>query len=270
MRTALDAYLGRILDDGDELELLGGLNFIGFVITPNTVSGYYSLTPDMSAVDYTDADLAGLNSISFGPTAAATAHVNVGAGDDGAAITVIAGLAADGLSTIPLFRWGAFGDNILAIGTTTTLASIYMRSLTSQLWTIGSMTMSATANAVAGLDLTGVAKIDSATVAAPVEGAQITTTATINVGQGNNRTVTAAGGAYAITLHASTGSPYTGEVISLVCSNALANAVTVTNGGAGGGNIGPSGGTLPSGAKLVADFKFDGTNWALAGVKRIS
>ena len=120
-----------------------------------------------------------------------------------------------------------------------------------------------------GVTNLGCNTINGATVAAPVEGAQITTTATINVGQGNNRTVTAAGGAYAITL-GTTGSPFTGEIISLICSNSLANAVTVTNGGGGGGNIGPSGGTMPSGAKLVCDFVYDGTDWSLAGVKRLA
>lgn len=162
-RTALDALMGRLLFDGVEAELLGGLNFAGFTVA--VADGYYTVTaPDT-------------------------------------------------------------------------------------------------------VNMVGVESINGATVVAPKQGTAVTTTATVNVSGGNDYDVSSAGGAYSLTVGTS-GSPYTGEIISLKCPTALANAVTVVNGGAGGGNIGPSGGTIPAGFKGVVDVQFDGTDWARVGVKR--
>lgn len=102
-----------------------------------------------------------------------------------------------------------------------------------------------------------------------MQGTAITTTNSCTVAGGNNYDVTAAGGAYTITL-GTTGSPLDGEIISFRTTNALANAITVTNGGTGGGNIGPSSGTMPAGVKGVYDFRWNasGTKWEYAGCKR--
>jgi hypothetical protein len=48
-RSWIDAFLGRLLDNGTELELIGGLNFVGFTITPDTANGYYTITNPASA-----------------------------------------------------------------------------------------------------------------------------------------------------------------------------------------------------------------------------
>ncbi len=236
-RTALDAMLGRLLDDGTELELLGGLNFVGFAITEG--EGYWTVTNEGGAISDNSVALAKLVNASAQYQLVGRKSASAGAWESCTLAEL--GITTTGIGAVPTARTLTAGTNMSGGG---------------------DLSANRTLSLVAAL--TGITSVNGATVCAPVEGAVITTTATINVSQGNQRTVTAAGGAYAITLHASTGSPYTGESITLVCATALANAVTVTNGGAGGTNIGFSGGTLPSGFKGAASFYFDGTNWALS------
>jgi hypothetical protein len=59
----------------------------------------------------------------------------------------------------------------------------------------------------------------------------------------------------------STSGAVTGEVIRIVRLDTTAYTMTVVNGGAGGGTIY----TFPASVARVADFRFDGTNWALGG-----
>jgi hypothetical protein len=42
-RSWFDAFFGRLLNNGTELELIGGVNFVGFTITADTVNGYYTI-----------------------------------------------------------------------------------------------------------------------------------------------------------------------------------------------------------------------------------
>jgi len=292
-RTWLDGETGRLFDDGEELEILGGQNFIGFTIERDDVNNRYNITnaagapssDDVSnesgvagatvtlALDELAADIAAISGVSSSRNLIAGAGLT-GGGDLSADRTFTVAANADGTIVVNandiqvgVLVAGNFANNTIALARLANAgAAGFVGATGAGAW--GALTGTQAAALLAG-PITGITTLNGATVAAPVEGAQITTTATINVGQGNNRTVTAAGGAYAITL-GTTGSPYTGEILSLVCSNSLANAVTVTNGGGGGGNIGPSGGTMPSGAKLVCDFVYDGTDWALAGVKRLA
>jgi hypothetical protein len=114
-----------------------------------------------------------------------------------------------------------------------------------------------------GLDLmskplVAVTTLNGARVAAPTQGTAITTTATINVANGVKYDVSSAGGAYAITLGTS-GTPVDGETVTLRTTAALANAITVTNGGTGGGNLGPDSGTIPAGMHAEYYYYYDGT-----------
>jgi trimeric autotransporter adhesin len=128
---------------------------------------------------------------------------------------------------------------------------------------VGQTLSSATITALTATTLNGV------TIAAPTQGTAITTTATITVGNGVNYVVSSAGGAYAITLGTSGTFPI-GTIVTLICANALANAITVTNGGPGGTNIGPgASGTLAASIKAAYDFRWDGTNWSYSACKLI-
>jgi trimeric autotransporter adhesin len=310
----LEAMFGVLYDDGDELEILGGLNFIGFTITADaennrhniSVSGAATTSDDVSneSAVVGDSVTEALTTLAAGVAASAlatralTAGAGLTGGGDLSADRTFAVAAANGTITVNAdsIEVGTIGntnlsDNTIALARlvnagaagfigatgagawgalTGTQAAALLAGPISGITTLamtgalsGATSIGCTSLACAG-PITTVTTLNGATVCAPVEGAVVTTTATINVSQGNQRTVSAAGGAYAITLHASTGSPYTGESITLVCSAALGSAVTVTNGGAGGGNIGFSSGTIPSGFKGCVSFYFDGTNWALS------
>lgn len=272
----LEARLGKQYDDGEELELLGGNNYIGFVITKDLVNGRYDfeLDPEYTFDAFKADHFDGPDTVADAGTFRAGNNVGgyVARRTDGGPV-LVGGYIDGANSALYGRRTGPYvtAENVAVY--VDSAGVFYWRGddgVTETDWmALSSAGLSLGNRILDGItNIANITSIKGATVAAPVEGAQITTTATINVSQGNNRTVTAAGGAYAITL-GTTGSPFTGEIISLVCSNSLANAVTVTNGGGGGGNIGPSAGTMPSGAKLVCDFVYDGTDWALAGVKRI-
>lgn len=338
----LDEMFGVLSDNGTEIELLGGLNFIGFTITPDptnnrhnisvagaattsdavtnnssvtgatvtaalntllssvgtnttaianlTVAGagkipYVSGTPGTySASTYTTdgTSLIGLTSVRYGATPAtqgSTRYTNgatiwydkgsgagdrrvwEGAGDD-QSFGALAGTgvrywdAGDGGQHI--WRDGNGGARTLA--TLTHAAGLNMQ--TRAILGVTSLTMAGA--------LVGVTTLNGTSVAAPVQGTAITTTNACTVAGGNNYDVTAAS-AYAITLGTG-GSPIDGEIISFRTTNSLANAITVTNGGTGGGNIGPSSGTMPASVKGVYDFRWSasGTKWEYAGVKRCS
>lgn len=314
MSSALDALLGRLFDDGDELELLGGINWIGFTIERDDANNRYDITSAVGSLD--SDDISNVSAVSGATVSAALNTLNTAVGLRALAATqVIAGAgltgggtlgadrtlnvaAADGTITVNAdsiqvgtLVAGNYSNNTIALARLVNASAQFQivarKTSSGGAWedcsrselglALSATTITAGTNLTGGGDLsanrtlnvsatlTGITSINGATVAAPTEGAQITTTATINVTQGSNRTVTAAGGAYAITL-ATTGA-ITGDVLSLICSNALANAITVTNGGGGGGNIGPSAGTMPASAKRVYDYRYDGTNWAYSGSK---
>ncbi len=131
----------------------------------------------------------------------------------------------------------------------------------------GATSIGCTSLACAG-PITTVTTLNGASVAAPTQGTAITTTATVNVANGAKYDVSSAGGAYAITLGTS-GTPLDGEMVTLRCTAALANAITVTNGGTGGGNLGPSG-VMAAGTKGEYYYYYDGTAtaWKYGGYQR--
>lgn len=67
-----------------------------------------------------------------------------------------------------------------------------------------------------------------------------------------------------ITL--STSGAVTGDVVRVVRQDVTAFTLAVINGGAGAGTKY----TFPASVARVADFRFDGTNWVLAGHARIT
>lgn len=67
-----------------------------------------------------------------------------------------------------------------------------------------------------------------------------------------------------ITINA--GSAAAGEVLRIIRRDATAFTLAIVNGGVGGGTMY----TFPVSVARVADFQWDGTNWALAGHSRIS
>jgi hypothetical protein len=181
--------------------------------------------------------------------------------------TVIQGIGENGTTGVQILRWNT-EDGVILFGannssckkfaaTTTSTGSHEHRFGATAEWVFTAAQLDATSGAIVNL-----AALNGAYPIVPVEGTAITTTATINVSQGNQRAVTTSGAGYTITL-GTTGSPYTGEGIWLYCSTATNAAVTITNGGGGGGNVGFSSGTIPSGFKGVCRFAYDGTNWAL-------
>lgn len=241
----LDALLGALFDDGDELELIGGLNFVGFTLTPNVLVN--SLGESVQVYD-----------IAVAGAATTSDNVSNESGVSGSTVSD----ALDALATL-------IGTNTTNIATnTSSISTLNGRQIIAGTNMSGGGTLAADRTLSLAAALTGVDSINGAKVAAPVQGTAVTTTATINVSGGNNYDVTAAS-AYTLTLGTS-GSPITGEIISLRTTNSLANAITITNGGGGGGNIGPSSGTLPASVKGVYDFRYDGTNWVYAGMKRCS
>jgi hypothetical protein len=189
-RTALDALLGRLLFDGVEAELLGGLNFESCTITIE--DGYYTITPGIPT------------------TRTISAGTNMTGGGD------------------------------LSANRTLSLAA----------------------------SLTGITSINGATVAAPVEGTALTDAdQTLTIGGGSDYTQsTALTASRTKTLSVSGTPPTTGEVITIKRLTTAAFTMPIVNGGGGGGTLY----TFPSGEKRVADFRYDGTNWVLAGHKKLA
>lgn len=109
--------------------------------------------------------------------------------------------------------------------------------------------------------------INGVTVAAPVEGTALTdANQTLNVSGGNNYVQSTALTASRTKTLGTSGSPETGEIITITRTTTAAFTMPIVNGGGGGGTLY----TFPSGGKRVADFRYDGTNWVLAGVKRLT
>ncbi len=178
---------------------------------------------------------------------------------------------------VPLWRWGNFVNDVLYFGSSSSdagkVAGMRWGIHTGGVfwWEVNGAGIVALDDAgfdMNGRSLTEVTAINGATVAAPTQGTAITTTATIDISAGSKYDVTAAGGAYAITLGTS-GSPADGDMVTLRATNALANAVTITNGGTGGGNLGP-GGVMTSGVKAEYYYYYDGTAtaWKYGGRQR--
>lgn len=68
------------------------------------------------------------------------------------------------------------------------------------------------------------------------------------------------------TLTLSTTGAVTGEVVRVTREDSTAFTLAIVNGGAGAGTLY----TFPVSVTRVADFRFDGTNWALSGNAAIS
>lgn len=193
-------------------------------------------------------------------------------------------VAADGTITVNAdsIQVGTVGntnlaDNTVALARLVNAAAQYdfvmRKTAGAGAWELGSradLVAALVAQTLSSLTVTALTAttLNGATVAAPTEGTAITTTATIAVGSGVNYKVTAAGGAYTITL-GTAGSFLVGTIVTLVCTNALANAITVLNGGPAAGNIGPSSGTMPAGTKGAYDYRWNGTNWEYSAMKPI-
>lgn len=100
-RGSLDALLGRLLQDGEELELRGGLNFIGITLTPNEANDVYDVEIDPASITAPGSttqvvyNLAGVLTGASGVTIAS-----------GHAITATGG-AADSVATQGAVRLGA-------------------------------------------------------------------------------------------------------------------------------------------------------------------
>jgi hypothetical protein len=92
-RSALDALLGRFFDDGEELELLGGNNFIGFTITPDLANNRYDISVEGAFVASSRQVIAGAG-LTGGGDLSADRTLNVAAAD--ATITVTADAIAVG------------------------------------------------------------------------------------------------------------------------------------------------------------------------------
>jgi hypothetical protein len=109
--------------------------------------------------------------------------------------------------------------------------------------------------------------INGTTVAAPTEGTALTNAdQTLTVAGGNNYVQSTALTVSRTKTLGTTGSPETGEVITIYRSDAAAFTMPIVNGGGGGGTMY----TFPVSVKRVVDFRYDGTNWVLAGVKRVT
>jgi hypothetical protein len=275
----LDALLGALFDNGTELEILGGLNLKGFNIALNEVVNsrgetvqVYDIEVDTSGLDFTSDDIGNESGV---------LGANVSEALDALATEIDAFSYTPSDNSLALAKLVNASAQFQIIGRKTASGGAWESCSRSELGlALSGTTITAGTNLTGGGDLsanrtlalvatlTGITSINGSVVAAPVQGTAITTTATITVAGGNNYDVTAAGGAYAITL--GTTSAIVGEIITLRTTNALANAVTVTNGGAGGGNIGPASGTMQASVKGVYDFRFDGTNWVYVGCKHCS
>lgn len=302
-RSPLDALLGRLFDTGEELELLGGLNFIGFTITQDDANNRYNIIADGGALtsddianesDFavatvTDALNAALGLIDgLGSTYASVARSLVagagltGGGDLSADRTFNVVADADGTITVTAdaVKVGTliaanYGANTIAltklVNASATKTFVMRTTAGSGAWEEGTA-----ANALAALSggtiaaLTATAltctTINGVTIAAPVEGTALTDAdQTLNVSGGNNYVQSTALTASRTKTLGTSGSPETGEIVTITRTTTAAFTMPVVNGGAGGGTLY----TFPSAGKRVADFRYDGTNWSLAGVKRI-
>lgn len=85
--------------------------------------------------------------------------------------------------------------------------------------------------------------------------------ATKTVAQGSQFTLLAGVLTANRTITLSTSGATEGQVIRVVRTTASSRTLAVVNGGAGAGTLY----TFPAAQRRVADFVFDGTNWALSG-----
>lgn len=231
-----NALLGVLFNNGASLPLRGGLNFVGFTVNSSQY-GY-----DVIA----------------NPAGAASAS-NIGNDSSVAGTTVKDALNA-------LNATGA--ANAAAIATNTS----NITSNTSAISALQGRTLSAGANLTGGgdlstnrsfallADLTGMSSINGAKIAAPVQGAAISASATCVAASGSNYDFSATA-AYNITL--GTAGALTGEVLSFRASATLGATVGFVNGGASGGTLGSYNGIKP-----ILDFRYDGTNWSGPSLKR--
>lgn len=208
------------------------------------------------------------------PTSGAVRHAFVN--NAGGGVTLNRGIKEDGSTEASLTKWNADGTNWYTIGASpggvNAIATILLRCATSVVVEVGGGTIgtwAATGLALNTRALSGVTTLNGASVGAPTQGTAITTTATIDVSAGAKYNVSSAGGAYTITLGTG-GSLKDGETVTLRTTAALANAITVANGGTGGGNLGPDSGTIAAGMHAEYYYYYDGTAtaWKYGGRQR--
>lgn len=284
-----DAMLGKISDEGEELELLGGLNFIGFVISKDEANNRYNIeSPAVTAVQDSRQVIAGAG-LTGGGDLSTDRTFTIVAGDS--TITVNADSIQVGTigntnlsdNTIALARLVNAAAQFRIMGRKSSGAGSWESCTLAELGIVpdsrevfvdginltGGGQLDDDVTITLNDDLTNMTSINGATIGAPTQGTAITTTSTVNISNGCKYDVTAAS-AYTITLGTS-GSPADGDTVTFRCTNSLANAITVTNGGTGGGNIGISGG-MPAGTKAEYYFYYDGTAtaWKYGGRQRIS
>ncbi len=238
----LEARLGKLYDDGTELELLGGQNFIGFTIEADLVNGRYNITNPSGALTGTDGTIVVDGSdLSVGDLVAGNYVANT------IPIVSLANASAQ-------FRWLARNSSGAGAWEEMTRAQL-VAAIYNQ---FGHITMAG--------DLLGCYSINGAQLAVPVEGTGLTNAdQTITVAGGNDYTQATALTADRTKTLGTTGSPLTGEVITIKRHVTSAFTMPIVNGGAGAGTIF----TFPASLRGVADFRFDGTNWEFMGYKKI-
>jgi hypothetical protein len=179
MAVWIESLLGKIYNDGEELELLGGLNFIGLTLTKNEAENRYDIetTPNLTPqVEY----------IEF-PSEEAT----FGVPDEG---------------------------KLRFAGSPTPV--IVGRHLNGDVMTVLSLEADSAS-------LENISTLNDATVIAPFEGTEITTTAVVGIDGGSLRRISSAGGAYSLGIDYD-GSPIDpGEGITFYCLEALDNQITI-------------------------------------------
>jgi hypothetical protein len=338
--------LGRIQDDGTELEIGSGLNFIGLTVELNEATGFIDISHTEGGGSLTSDDVSNESGVAGATVTAAldaldaaissggvpgtrlvTAGAGLTGGGDLSADRTFDVAAADGTITVNANSiqvgtltnansptntlglnklvnaaaagfvgatgagaWGALTGTQAAallagpIGATTTVTTITATGLgtfvgvavggaLSGVTTLamtgalsGATSIGCTSLACAG-PITTVTTLNGATVAAPVEGTALTDAdQTLTVAGGNDYTQNTALTASRTKTLGTTGSPETGEVITIKRFTTAAFTMPIVNGGAGAGTLY----TFPSAGKRVADFRYDGTNWVLAGVKRLA
>lgn len=89
---------------------------------------------------------------------------------------------------------------------------------------------------------------------------------TITVSQGSEFTLPRGTLTTNRSITISTTGAVTGEVVRVTREDSTAFTLAIVNGGAGAGTLY----TFPVSVTRVADFRFDGTNWALSGNAAIS
>ncbi len=183
----------------------------------------------------------------------------------------LVGVRSGGGTNPNLIRWGVSGTNWLSIGDNTQLDTVSNRALTAHDWRLNSALIlqlnPTTLDFTSTVSLTNLPGINGAKVAAPVEGTALTDAdQTLTVAGGNDYTQSTALTASRTKTLGTTGSPETGEIITIKRFTTAAFTMPVVNGGAGAGTLY----TFPSGGKRVADFRYDGTNWVFLGAKRLA